>query len=655
LTKGSHRLRFGGNYEYSYGHGTWNRQATGGFSAFSPDTVAARSPAIYNALPASLKPGGLVTSFQDLLQLPMNGTLSIGIGDPGQPAPYRYDDVTSNHHVRFYAQDAWQMFKGFTLNYGLAWSFENHIFYHDLDLPEYLRPLLGDDLSGPRQDYNNFDPAIGFAWAIGSDQKTVVRASASLHHISPNVGFFNLNQRILFGPAGNGLQALTGAGLSNPENPNGLLNFTAPTNFTLADMLNFLPNARAQLEAFYRQFSGQDLTFRGVNIAKTVAGAGNLDAIYNSDSSRTPYTVHINVGVQREIVRNLSVSADFVQRRGVGFGAFELFFPDLNRWNRFTYTLLPSGTAIPSRNPVIPACTAANRFDPAAQCSLGPIQYGLPGILSRYSAFQLKVDKRFSASFQLTGSYALSRYRTFTSISDNDNLYNGHGISPNNPRHRFTASGIWSLPRYRGDQRWMRAILNDWQLSTIMEMRTGAPTSVTMGIFDVEGDGTFVFRLPGTTVSSFGYDLDADDIRRLVDTYNSTIAAPKDAFARDIGRDKRDSLGTPFPYIVLPDKFAFDDSFLTHDLRVTRSIPVGEKVKLSLIAEGFNIFNIANLTGFSGTLNAYIRPTPPSAANPQGTPGRNPDLTFGQPTGRVNPIFGSGGPRAFQFAARLSF
>ncbi|HWP43750.1 MAG TPA: hypothetical protein VNO14_10975, partial [Blastocatellia bacterium] len=561
-----------------------------------------------------------------------------------------------NHHVRFYFQNAWQIFRGFTLNYGLGWSFENRVFYTDLDLKtDYLRPLLGDNLEGPKQDYNNFDPAIGFAWALGSEQKTVIRASGSLHHISPNVGFFNLNQRILLGPAGNGLQAATGAGLLNPENPSGFLNFTNPTNFTIADMLAFLPTARAQLEAFFGQFDGKDLTFRGVNIAKTVAGAGNLDALYNSDSSRRPYTIHVNAGVQREIVRNLSVSADYVMRRGVGFGAFELFFPDLNRWNRFTYTLLPNGIAIPSRNPVIPACTAANRFDPAANCSLGPIQYGLPGILSRYSALQLKVDKRFSRSLQFTASYSLSRYNTFTSISSYENLHEGHGISGGNPRHRFTASGIWGLPRYTGSNKFLRGLLNDWQISTIMEMRTGSPTSVTLGLLDLDGDGTFISRLPGTTVSSFGYDLDADDIRRLVDDYNARFPAPKDTFARDIGREQRDALGTPLPFIVLPEKFAFDDSFITHDLRLTRTIPIGEKVRLNLIAEGFNIFNVANLTGFSGTLNAYIRPTPPSAANPQGTPGRNPAFTFGQPTGRVNPLFGSGGPRAFQFAARVNF
>lgn len=102
---------------------------------------------------------------------------------------------------------------------------------------------------------------------------------------------------------------------------------------------------------------------------------------------------------------------------------------------------------------------------------------------------------------------------------------------------------------------------------------------------------------------------------------------------------------------MLPDNFSAGDSFLTHDLRVTRIISITEKVKLNLIAEGFNIFNIANLTGYSGSLAsaAYIRPTATTAGR------ANPNNTFGQATNRVSPIFGTGGPRAFQLAARLSF
>ncbi|MGA9771027.1 MAG: hypothetical protein WBV94_18480 [Blastocatellia bacterium] len=168
------------------------------------------------------------------------------------------------------------------------------------------------------------------------------------------------------------------------------------------------------------------------------------------------------------------------------------------------------------------------------------------------------------------------------------------------------------------------------------------------------------FRLPETVVSSFGYDLNAGDIRRLVNQYNATLPAPKDTPLASIPAGaQRDAIGTALPFIVLPEKFANADSFMTHDLRITRSISITEKVKLLLIGEGFNIFNVANLTGFSNTLDAYVRPTATKAANGTVTitaPGRNPaTFNFGQPTGRVNAIFGSGGPRAFQLAARLSF
>lgn len=686
-TKGSHRIRFGGNYELQNGHGSWNQNSHGTFSAVAPTTLAAVNPAIYNALPASVKTGytGPRATFAELLQIPMTGSLSIGLGDAGQPAPYRYNEILTNHNIRFYGQDAWQVFKGFTLNYGLGWSYESQTFYTDLpDLPQYLAPLLGKDLRGPQKQYKNFDPALGFAWALGKDEKTVLRASVSLHHISGNVGFYILNQRILFGPAGNGLQPVTSTALQNPENAaacsplvaNSCLSFSSPfTNFTVGDMLNYLGTARGILQSGL-PFKGDDLSVKGVELFKTVAGAQLLDAIYNSDSSRAPYTFQVDVGLQREVMRNVSVSADYVLRRGVGFGAgvsgFDQFFPDINRWNRFSgYAVsATSGVATPGpRNPIIPACTTAQsllqRTDPrafaAAQCSLGPIQYGLPGILSTYQALNFKVDKRFSHGFQIGGGYSLSRYWTLVSISSLDNFYDGHGISPNNPKHRFTGSAIWELPKYKGNFAIGRAILNNWQLSTVMDLRSGTPTSVTLpGTIDIEGDGTFTYRLPGTTVSSFGYKINADGIRQLVNQYNGTVAAPKDTpIAAIPAGAQRDAIGTVLPYIILPDKFSNSDSFLSHDLRVQRAIIIRENIKLNLIGEAFNIFNIANLTGYSGTLDAYIRPTATRNASTGAititAPGRNPTFNFGQPTGRVSPIFGTGGPRAFQIAARLSF
>jgi hypothetical protein len=665
-TKGAHRLRFGGNWEHVYSHGSWFRNYAGTFSTFNPATVQATNPALYATLPASLKAGytGRPPTFAELLQLPVSGQLTIGIGDGHQPVAYLYDKLTTNNHLRFYFQDGWQIRPRFTLNYGLAWSFEDNQPYHFLDRPEYLRPT-GLRLEKIPHDYNNFDPALGFAWSV--NDKTVIRSSFSVHHSSGNRNYLKLQDQILIGPAGSGLVSAGSSSVPNSkcDTPrpaprtdclNGqpqFLNFAtnAPVDFRGQDMVNQLAAIRAFLEANSR-YNGQDLSIRNIEVRKQ-APAGGTEAIFDANH-RTPYTIHLNAGVQRQILNNLSVSADFVMRRGVKFGQNEFMLDDINRWNRFSgYSInAATGTATPVRNPIIPVCAStAQANDPKAQCSLGPIFYAVPGILSRYTALQVKVDKRFSQGFQLTGAYALSRYTSFSSFASYSDYSQNFGLSGATPKHSLTFSGIWDLPKYTGDQRLLRGALNGWQLSTIMQMRSRGINSITLGTFDLEGDGLFVFRLPGTGINSFGRGQDADDIRQLVDAYNAKFPAPKDTLLRDIARANRDFIGTAFPYIVLPENFSSGDSFLTHDLRVTRTISITEKLKLNLIAEGFNIFNIANLTGFSGSLAsaAYIRPTATVAGRP------NPNNNFGRATNRVSPIFGTGGPRAFQFAARISF
>jgi hypothetical protein len=345
-------------------------------------------------------------------------------------------------------------------------------------------------------------------------------------------------------------------------------------------------------------------------------------------------------------------------RRGVKFGAYEGYMEDIMRWNRFSgYTLnAATGVATPTRNPRLPLCSSAQALDPRALCSTNIVYYGNPSILSRYSALQVKVDRRFSQGFMLTGAYALQRYTTYTpangatpnSFTDSTKNF---GLSAASPKHQFTFSGIWDLPDVKRGNRLVRGALNGWQLSTIWQMRSRDLSTVQLGTFDPEGDGTFIFLLPGTKINSFGRGQNADDIRRLVEAYNASVPAPRDTPLAQIGRDKRDVTGAAYPYIVLPDTFSSGDSFLAHDLRVTRVVSITEKIKLNLIAEGFNVLNIANLGGFSGSLAsaAYIRPAGT-------TPGRpNPNNVFGQATSRVSPIFGTGGPRAFQFAARLSF
>jgi hypothetical protein len=107
-----------------------------------------------------------------------------------------------------------------------------------------------------------------------------------------------------------------------------------------------------------------------------------------------------------------------------------------------------------------------------------------------------------------------------------------------------------------------------------------------------------------------------------VNEFNNTYAG---------GKDKR---GNDIPAITLPSTFEFGDSLLAQDLRLSRDFTFHERWRMTLIADTFNLFNIANLSGRSGDLLS---------------PG------FGQATSRVTQVFGSGGPRSFQLAARVSF
>jgi hypothetical protein len=670
---GTHRLRFGGNWEHIFSHGSWNRNFAGTFGTFSPTTIAAQNPTVYNSLPASLKLGytGPVATFEELLRLPMTGSLTIGIGDPTQPVKQNFDELARNNHIRLYAQDAWQIKPKLTLNYGLAWSWEDNVVYHIYDRSPYLSPFNLDPGKIP-QDLNNFDPAFGLAWSFMD--KTVFRGSVSLHHTSANRSYLKLQDQILNGPAGIGLTSSSSASSGNPKlgptttcNPavaGTCINFPTvlPTNLTGQEMVNYLPTLRGILESQQARYNGQDLSIRNIDVRKQ-APTYLTEAIFDANF-HTPYTIHVNAGIQREIMRNLSVSADFVMRRGVKFGAYEGYMEDVNRWNRFSgYSINAlTGVAVPVRNPVLPVCSSAQALDPKARCSTGIIYYGNPSILSRYSALQVKVDKRFSDGFMVTGAYALQRYTSYTPLNGATpnsftDISKNFGLSGASPKHQFSFSAIWDLPRFNGDNKMLRGLLNGWQLSTIWQMRSNDIGSVQIGTFDTDGDGAFAFLLPGSEINAFGRGLDADDIRSLVDAYNAAYPAPKDTPLQQIGRQNRDVTGAAYPYIVLPQNFSSGDSFLAYDLRLTRVISITEKIKLNLIAEGFNLFNIANLGGFSGSLAsaAYIRPT----ANASGVitaPGRNnPNNIFGQATSRVSPIFGTGGPRAFQFAARISF
>ncbi len=654
--KNTHRIRFGGEWEHYVRFGAWARQDTGVINLFGPEQVrAANSQAVYEALlPATLRTttAGPPT-LADILRLPLS-SFSVGIGDQSSPAPYNREIARRNDRYRLYFQDAWQVAPSFTFNYGLAWSFEDNIRNYDLPKPEYLRPLFGPggSLEPPPHEYKLFAPAIGFAWALGRDKKTVIRGGSGLYYDS-DLGFTRIQERRLIGPSGNGRVLIAGSAIPNPlfgqpGQPQFLQQLSAASSATSGaltgqQVVNLIAAVRASESA--KLGNAQDLSIRNIEVYKQ--GGEIFD-----HGTRTPYTIQVTAGVQRELMRNMVVTADFIMRRGVAFGGpHSVFQVDYNRFNSRRVTAVDPVTQVPTsvQTPVIPVCTAAQRNDPKAQCSLGSIGVYQSGSNTRYTGLHVKLDKRFADHYQFTAAYAYSRYTSWNGIVNLDNFFESYGLNAGDRPHRLNVSAIWELPEYKGDARFLRGLLNSWQLSTINQFTSGPPLNPFIAL-DVDGEGTSFLRLPGIKWNGFGRGQGADDIRKAAETYNADVVArskplPANPTAAQLAAcilivngerrcGPRTPLNQPFPLITLPGDISKGDTLITTDLRLTRFIRFGEKVRLQVIGEVFNLFNIANLDGYSENLQS---------------------LTFGTPTTRANQVFGSGGPRAFQIAARISF
>ncbi|HWO01291.1 MAG TPA: hypothetical protein VNS63_18670, partial [Blastocatellia bacterium] len=228
----------------------------------------------------------------------------------------------------------------------------------------------------------------------------------------------------------------------------------------------------------------------------------------------------------------------------------------------------------------------------------------------------VRVERRFSRRMQFLASYAYSSnvgYNGGTigfNVFNNDDWFETYGPLERDISHILNFSGVIELP---------------WRLQVGFNSShySKLPFTASVANMDFNGDGTNGDVLPGTNVNRFNRGLGKGDLRGLVDRFNHTLAGT------------RTPHGQLIPKITLPAEYAFGDTYITQDVRVSRSFTFHDRYKLMLIGEAFNLLNIANLSGYAGNL-----------ANA---------ATFGQPTRRVDQVFGSGGPRAFQLAARLSF
>jgi hypothetical protein len=588
--KNTHTIRFGGDWELTRGGRTDLNDNPVTMNLFSPEDVALfnSTQAPSNRIPLPLT----FLTLPDILQLPLMN-FQVGIGNPDVPQA-NFGNTRISPLAHLFIQDTWRLRPQLTLIYGLGWSFDGPLNY-DLRKPVYLEPVVGaGGLVRVRHNWTNFSPSVGFAWSPAQDSKTLIRGGFGIYYDTQLPAD---DERVSLGPRGVGRGTYFGEGIANPLTdvpgvPAGtLLNFATPTQFTGASLLDALPTIQAQLAEARGDPNNQD--FSVVNIQTDKQGS-----IVNRNMPNES-GMHIDVGAQRQIGRDFVINADFVARLFNHISADDPGFLDANHF-------------LSARGPVLPICvTDAERNDPNAECSLGPISVSEAIGSARYLGLLVRAEKRFSHGIQFLASYALSSDvgNGFDVGFDNDHPLANYGPLSTGFENILNVSGLVQLPKH-------------FPLAYFATYVSRPAFSAYLGGIDLNGDGTTGDLLPGTKVGEFNHGLGKSDLVRLVDVFNKTYAG------------KFDAQGALIPLISLPPKYQFGDPLVTQDLRLSRTFSFREHAQLALIGEVFNLFNIANLSGRDGDLT---------------------DPGFGQARSRITQVFGSGGPRAFQFAVRLSF
>jgi len=591
--KGRHLMRFGFEWQFDRGSGFLTFVEPASMVLYPPDVVRA-----FNAdprLPAGARiplPGSFET-IDDILQLPLVG-FSTGFGDPSVPPSFNFDEARGDHLWRFYWQDRWRVRPRFTLNYGLSYSYHLDPANHDLSKPRYLEPLLGaEGLAPTRRDANNFGPSLGFAWNVSKTNRTVIRAGAGVYYEQPLDSNW-IRERTTIGPRGTGRFVVDGSIIPNPIPGLPTVPLGQPLNFVNGPT-HFTGSLVLRILPEVRRFLQSQLgppDNSDLSVRNIEVFKQGTGLLTRDYSS--PYSVHFNAGVQQSLSTNLVLTSDFVYRRFVDQNMGDI---DFNRWDSVD-------------GPVIRPCSGGEILDPTAQCSTGPIGVQVSGARGRYVGLLTRLEKHWRQGLQFRLSYALSSNTGFNRIINNDNWFESHGPRDADRRHVLSASGIANLP-------WHLRIAF---VSTVMSK---PPFRAQLFGFDLNGDGTINDLLPGTAWNEFNRRLDESDLRRSVNEFNDSIAGQTTPRGRRI------------PRLTLPQKLELGDSLLSQDFRLSRIFKFRELYELNVFAEVFNLFNIANLSGHGFNLGE--------------------SEAFAQPSRRVNQIFGSGGPRAFQLGVRFTF
>lgn len=455
-TSGNHTFKFGGsfrpvNYEVRndlWVGGEWNFQggvyplvalapaAAQGAIVAAYCTTAGRPAADCTTAPTAAATVAALTAGTAL-----NALQSFNFG-----LPFLYRQSFGNStwkdsvsFLGFFAQDSWKVNNRLSLDFGLRFDYDGE-----------PRPLESAKYVSPR---------FGFSYDLTGDKKTVVRGGGGIFY-SPV--YYQVPYLV-------NLLNDTGEYLSQV--------FRSPAFPAAQTPAALWARGVAAGKLPFKQLDAADLLAAGISTAPK--GVGRV-VIEVGPDYKANYSVQANLGIQRQIARDLSVEVAWNMYRGIHI---QMPVP-VNLCEAGAPGCTPTAAnaaALATRNPA---------FGPLYQ-SIDPtitqkFQYTSRGN-SIYHGMTLSLTKRFTDHFSFQSSYTWSK--TIDDVTDFNTafaapfatrLFLERALSSFDLRHNYVFSGVFTSP-------WKNVALRDFSLAPIISIRSGIPFTLTTGA-DINGD-----------------------------------------------------------------------------------------------------------------------------------------------------------------------
>jgi hypothetical protein len=383
-----------------------------------------------------------------LLGYPTSATSGIGRGD---------EDGRTNW-LHLYVQDDWQPRNNLTLNLGLRYEFNQHMY-------DASNRLSSIDLS-----------PVGGRFVIASDDRDTIHPSAAqLLPLIP-IPYVTSNQagwgRGLLDPSVVRLAPRFGFALSLDDSRAVIrggygifLNqwaYSVQTAFARNLPFFFVKQVDVPIQQQVPTLQTRDIL---TSTATGTIGGNIMDFAYSVEYSQT-----WSGGIQYELFPSTMVEVSYMGTWTIGAD------------NATVHNVPEPGSGpIQPRRP-IPQLSRINsiRFDGK----------------SIYHGVTLKAERRLSNNYAYNISYTLSHSKddasspgpteSETNFPQNvRNIFDETGewaLSSFDHRHQFIASGVYQVPFFRGMGRLADAVLDGWRINAIFLAQSGAPFTVNLGI-----------------------------------------------------------------------------------------------------------------------------------------------------------------------------